>query len=51
MANNKIVLSKFLKGARQMNNKFSKEGLTLDDVLPVPGHSEMVPGDIHYQVV
>lgn len=29
-----------------MNNKFSKEGLTFDDVLLIPGHSEMAPKDV-----
>ncbi|MDD3269626.1 MAG: IMP dehydrogenase [Syntrophomonadaceae bacterium] len=29
-----------------MNDKFSKEGLTFDDVLLVPGHSEMAPKDV-----
>ncbi|MEN6326996.1 MAG: IMP dehydrogenase [Syntrophomonas sp.] len=29
-----------------MNDKFGKEGLTFDDVLLIPGHSEMAPKDV-----
>ncbi|MDR0646305.1 MAG: IMP dehydrogenase [Elusimicrobiota bacterium] len=29
-----------------MNNKFSKEGLTFDDVLLIPQHSEVLPKDV-----
>ena len=32
-----------------MNNKFSKEGLTFDDVLLVPRRSEVLPGDVKTQ--
>ncbi|NLV22103.1 MAG: IMP dehydrogenase [Syntrophomonadaceae bacterium] len=29
-----------------MNDKFSKEGLTFDDVLLIPGHSTMLPNEV-----
>ncbi|MEA1960004.1 MAG: IMP dehydrogenase [Bacillota bacterium] len=29
-----------------MTDKFSKEGLTFDDVLLIPGHSEVIPKDV-----
>lgn len=32
------------------NNKFSKEGLTFDDVLLVPGESEVLPKDVSLKV-
>ena len=28
------------------NDKFSKEGLTFDDVLLIPGESEVLPKDV-----
>jgi len=29
-----------------MNDKFSKEGLTFDDVLLIPGHSTVLPNEV-----
>src|SRR5665647_1522741 len=29
-----------------MNDKFSKEGLTFDDVLLIPGHSTILPNEV-----
>ena len=31
-------------------NKFAKEGLTFDDVLLIPGKSEVLPKDVNLQV-
>ena len=31
-------------------SKFSKEGLTFDDVLLIPGKSEVLPRDVSLQV-
>ena len=31
-------------------NKFAKEGLTFDDVLLIPAHSEILPADVNLSV-
>jgi IMP dehydrogenase len=46
MVVDKLRLLKFHKGGRQEMDRISKEGLTFDDVLLIPGPSEILPRDI-----
>jgi IMP dehydrogenase len=40
----------FLEAIKMWESKFSKEGLTFDDVLLIPGKSEVLPRDVSLQV-
>jgi len=46
MADDKLILLKFYKGGACKMDKIVKEGLTFDDVLLIPGPSEVLPRDI-----
>ena len=37
-----------MRGVIRMEEKFSKEGLTFDDVLLVPAHSQVTPDMMYY---